>query len=84
MAPFTHENMMVNTTTSGLSYERAMYEREMQYRRQEEEYRRMQAWAITSTGHQPTTDFFLKSDPNDPLAFLKKADNKLLLTGETS
>ena len=86
---FTHENMMVNTTTSGRSYERAMneremYEREMQYRRQEEEYRRMQAWAITSTGNQPTTDFFLKSDPNDPLAFLKKADNKLLLTGETS
>jgi hypothetical protein len=81
---FFNDNMMTNTNTSGRSYEREMYEREMQYRRQEEEYRRMQAWAITSTGHQPTTDFFLKSDPNDPLAFLKKADNKLLITGETS
>ena len=79
---FTHENMMVNTTTSGLSYERAMYEREMQYRRQEEEYRRMQAWAITSTG-QPMIET-PKANPNDPLAFLKNADNKLLLTGESS
>jgi hypothetical protein len=80
---FTHENMMVNTTTSSHSYEREMYERNMQYRRQEEEHRRMQAWAITSAGHQPTIEV-PKSDPNDPLAFLKKADNKLLLTGETS
>jgi hypothetical protein len=80
---FFNDNMMTNTNTSGRSYEREMYEREMQYRRQEEEYRRMQAWAITSSGHQPTIEV-PKSDPNDPLAFLKKADNKLLLTGETS
>jgi len=81
--PFINENMMLGTNASSHSYEREMYERNMQYRRQEEEYRRMQAWAITSSGHQPTIEV-PKSDPNDPLAFLKKADNKLLLTGETS
>ena len=81
--PFINENMMLSTNTSSHSYEQEMYERNMQYRRQEEEYRRMQAWAITSAGHQPTIEV-PKSDPNDPLAFLKKADKKLLLTGETS
>jgi hypothetical protein len=62
------------------------YEREMQYRRlQDEEYRRMQnsSYADSATlqqgkiGH-PTP----KQDPKDPLAFLTKTDNKLLLTGE--
>lgn len=77
--PFSGENMMV---TSSHSYEREMYEREMHHRRQEEEYRRMQAWAVASFG-QPM-NAVPKADPNDPLAFLKNADNKLLLIGEPS
>jgi hypothetical protein len=62
------------------------YDREMQYRRmQEEEYRRMQNshYSDSATLQQgklvnPTP----KPDPKDPLSFLSKADNKLLLTGE--
>ena len=62
------------------------YERAMQYRRQEEEYRRMQNNMYPPGMEQqaklvnPTP----KPDPKDPLAFLKKADSKLLLTGKTS
>lgn len=88
--PFLNENTMISTNTSSRSYEREMYERDMHYRRQEEEYRRrkeeeyrrMQSWAITSAGPAPNET--PKADPNDPLAFLKKADSKLLLTGEPS
>jgi hypothetical protein len=79
---FFNDNMMTNTNTSGMSYERAMYEREMHNRQREEEYRRLQSWAITYTG-QPMIET-PKANPNDPLAFLKNADNKLLLTGESS
>jgi hypothetical protein len=68
--------------------ERDRYEREMQYRRlQEEEYRRIQNshYADAATLQQgkivnPTP----KQDPKDPLAFLTKTDNKLLLTGEAT
>jgi hypothetical protein len=66
--------------------QRDMYEREMHYRRQEEEYRRAQNAAYQNPAQQqgklvnPTP----KQDPKDPLSFLSKADNKLLLTGEAS
>jgi hypothetical protein len=66
--------------------ERDRHEREMFYHRhQEEEYRRMQNshYADGSSLQQgklvnPTP----KQDPKDPLAFLTKTDNKLLLNGE--
>jgi hypothetical protein len=68
--------------------ERYEYERAMHYRRQEDEYRRMQQQAAYNpySGQQqgkivnPTP----KQDPKDPLAFLTKTDNKILLTGEAS
>jgi hypothetical protein len=67
--------------------ERDRYEREMLYRRQEEEYRRMQNsyYADSATLQQgklvnPTP----KRDSKDPLAFLTKTDNKILLTGEAT
>jgi hypothetical protein len=63
------------------------YERALQYRRQEEEYRRMQNAAYYNPAQQqqgkivnPTP----KQDPKDPLAFLTKTDNKILLTGEAT
>ena len=68
--------------------QREMYEREMQYRRQQEdEYRRIQnshyADAVTLQQGKlvnPTP----KQDPKDPLSFLSKADKKILLTGEAT
>jgi hypothetical protein len=88
--------MAISTLQSGGIYDinrdmyamtpREAYEREMLYRRmQEEEYRRMQNshYSDSATLQQgklvnPTP----KPDPKDPLSFLSKADNKLLLTGE--
>lgn len=59
--------------------ERDRYEREMQYRRlQDEEYRRMQNTAYLA----PEQKLIPKPDPKDPLSFLSKADTKILLTGE--
>ena len=56
--------------------ERDRHEREMQYRRlQEEEYRKM----YSTIGTLQSTH-----DPKDPLAFLTKTDNKILLTGEAA
>jgi hypothetical protein len=62
------------------------YERAMQYRRQEEEYRRMQQAAYYNPAQQQAQlmNAAPKPDPKDPLAFLKKSDSKLLLTGKTS
>jgi hypothetical protein len=60
------------------------YDREMQYRRmQEEEYRRMQNAAYFAP-EQKLVNPTPKQDPKDPLAFLSKTDNKLLLTGEAT
>ena len=67
---------------------REAYDREMFYRRQQEdEYRRIQNshYADAATLQQgklvnPTP----KPDPQDPLAFLTKTDTKILLTGEAS
>ena len=62
------------------------YDLEMQYRRlQEEEYRRMQN-SYFNSAQQPQ---LLPGDapkraPKDPLSFLSKADNKILLTGEAT
>ena len=76
-------------TYNGMTASEA-YEREMHYRRhQEAEYRRMQnsyynaaqqlqAWI--GDPPKPTP----KPDPKDPLSFLSKADNKILLTGEAT
>jgi hypothetical protein len=62
------------------------YERAMNYRRQEEEYRRMQNSAHYSQAQQQAQlmNAAPKPDTKDPLSFLSKADNKLLLTGEAS
>jgi uncharacterized radical SAM superfamily Fe-S cluster-containing enzyme len=61
-----------------------MYEREMQYRRQEEEYRRMQNSYSNSAQQPQLVNPAPKQDPKDPLAFLTKTDNKILLTGEAT
>jgi hypothetical protein len=67
--------------------ERYEYEKAMYQRRQEEEYRRMQNSYFTDSATlqqgklvNPTP----KQDPKDPLAFLTKTDNKILLTGEAT
>ena len=82
--------MAISTIQSGGFYDinrdsyygqREMYEREMQYRRhQEEEYRRMQNAAYFG----PEQKLIPKPDPKDPLSFLSKADTKILLTGEAT
>jgi hypothetical protein len=68
---------------------REAYEREMYQRRQEEEYRRaMQYGDISSQQQMAYIGERQKQvpvkDPKDPLAFLTKTDNKLLLTGEAT
>ena len=64
--------------------ERDKYEREMQYRRQQEdEYRRMQN-AAYSAPEQKQVNPTQKPDPKDPLSFLSKADTKILLTGAST
>jgi hypothetical protein len=69
------------------SQERYEYEKAMYQRRQEDEYRRMQNSYFTDPAAlqqgklvNPTP----KQDPKDPLAFLTKTDNKILLTGEAT
>jgi len=73
----------------GADYYRAMEEERAraEYRRKEDEYRRQQAMmqqaAYNPYGEQPKlANKAPKPDLNDPLAFLQKTDNKLLLTGE--
>lgn len=69
--------------------ERERYEREL-YRQKEDEYRRQQALMqnpsynphVISAGAVVGTLQFV-GDTKDPLSFLSKADNKILLTGET-
>jgi hypothetical protein len=87
--------MAISTLQSGGIYDinrdmyamtpREAYEREMFQRRQEEEYRRMQN-NMNPPGQDLQSKYALaqapKQDPKDPLSFLSKADNKLLLTGE--
>jgi len=69
---------------------REAYEREMYQRRQEEEYRRMQQDPyynkLYNTAQKPQLlpGDAPKQDPKDPLAFLTKTDNKILLTGEAT
>lgn len=68
--------------------EREQYQREIYFRRiQEEERRRMQN-NMYPPGQDLQSKYALaqapKPDPKDPLSFLSKADNKLLLTGATS
>ena len=65
------------------------YEREMHYRRhQEAEYRRaQQQMGYNPYSGQPQEKLVNptpKQDPKDPLAFLTKTDNKILLTGEAT
>lgn len=61
---------------------REQYEKEMIYRRQEEEYRRMQNSYVSNTQPQQLVNTAPKPDLKDPLAFLQNTDKKLLLTGE--
>lgn len=77
--------------------ERERYDREMHLHRMkmEDEYRRQQQmYAQQGFGHIQGGQALFgqmsqeqsqkpKPDPKDPLAFLNKSDNKLLLTGET-
>ena len=86
--------MAIGTMQGGLYYdanrdmfysERDRYEREMQYRRlQEEEYRRMQNAAYHNPAQQQAQlmSQVPKQDPKDPLSFL--SNTKLLLTGEAT
>jgi hypothetical protein len=61
---------------------REAYEREM-FRRQEEEYRRMQNAAYHNPAQQQAQLMSqVKQDPKDPLSFL--SNTKLLLTGEAT
>jgi hypothetical protein len=64
--------------------ERDRYEREMHFRRQQEEEYRLMQNAAYSAPEQKQVNLTPKPDPKDPLSFLSKADNKLLLTGEAS
>ena len=62
------------------------YEKELYYRQQAEELRRMQnSYYVDASSHQPQlANPTPKQDPKDPLAFLTKTDNKILLTGEAT
>lgn len=63
--------------------QRDIHEREAHYRRQqEEEYRRMQQYSAQQQAQ--LMNAAPKPDLNDPLGFLSKADNKILLTGEAA
>jgi hypothetical protein len=76
----------INRDTYGMTA-MDVYEREAHYRRQqEEEYRRMQNAAYYNPAQQQAQlmNAAPKPDLNDPLGFLSKADNKILLTGEAS
>jgi len=54
-------------------------------RRQEEEYRRMQnSYYNPAQQQEKLVNPTPKPDLNDPLGFLSKADNKILLTGEAT
>jgi hypothetical protein len=85
---YKEKHMAISTIQPGGFYdinrdmyysERDRYEREMYQRRQEEEYRKAQQYAFyNAPGDAP------KQDPKDPLAFLTKTDNKILLTGEAT
>jgi hypothetical protein len=87
--------MAIGHVQSGLYYdvnrdmfytERERYEREL-YRQKEDEYRRQQA-LMQNPSYNPYVEqpklanAVPKPDTKDPLSFLSKADNKLLLTGE--
>jgi hypothetical protein len=67
---------------------REQYEKELYYRQQAEELRRMQnsycADSATLQRQPQLANTTPKQDPKDPLSFLSKADNKLLLTGEAT
>jgi hypothetical protein len=65
----------------------AAFEREieMQHRRHQEEVFRRTQNSYFNTAQQPQLmNTAPKPDTEDPLAFLTKTDNKLLLTGEAS
>lgn len=98
MAVLTNSNYDINRDWMYASQQEAYaHEQRMQYERmrQQDEFvrqqqRMMQAQdprllygnAIPSGHHAEQQRQATVVDPKDPLAFLKKADNKLLLTGE--
>jgi hypothetical protein len=67
---------------------REQYEKELYYRQQAEELRRMQnaycADSATLQRQPQLVNTTPKQDPKDPLSFLSKADTKILLTGEAT
>jgi hypothetical protein len=67
---------------------REQYEKELYYRQQAEELRRMQnsyyADSATLQRQPQLANTAAKPDPKNPLAFLTKTDNKILLTGEAT
>jgi hypothetical protein len=84
--------MVIGAIQGSLYYdyysERDHLEREMHYRRQESVLAQQQmaynpyGGAIAGGHHAEQQRQVAVVDPKDPLSFLSKADNKLLLTGE--
>ena len=93
---YTEKDMAIMTNSTydanrDLYIDRERYEREMHLHRMkmEDEYRRQQQmYAQQGFGHIQQGQLGQgqiqkpKHDPKDPLSFLNKSDNKLLLTGE--
>jgi hypothetical protein len=85
---FYDPNRDMHFATPALSPQE-QYDRERYFRRmQEEEHRRMQNY-MYQPGQGSPSKYALAQAPTpapvkDPLAFLRNADNKLLLTGATS
>ena len=65
---------------------REQYEKELYYRRQTEELRRMQNsyYADAPVRQQLLPGDAPKPDPKDQLSFLSKTDTKILLTGKAT
>jgi hypothetical protein len=76
-----NRDMYFDTSASQERYE---YEKAMYQRRQEDEYRRMQNSSFNSAQQPQLVNPAPKPDLKDPLAFLTKTDNKILLTGEAA
>jgi hypothetical protein len=92
---YKEKHMAIGTMQGGLYYdanrdtyysERERFEREMQQRQmyaaQQQMGQNPYGKAIAGGNHAEQQRQVAVVDPKDPLSFLSKADNKLLLTGE--